>query len=161
MWKGNKDSLFNDNANIFVKNIDSKVTQHQLHDDFSEHGSIKSCKLQTWPNGESKGFGFIQYEKEEEAKAAISAMDRKNYHGKQLSVCFFKKKGERQPGVVQFTNLFVKNINTSALDENKLKTIFSNHGQITSFHYDSEKKFAFVNYNTHNEAQSAINALNG
>ena len=45
MWKVDKENLYNENANIYVKNIDSSVTQHQLHDDFSEYGSIKSCKV--------------------------------------------------------------------------------------------------------------------
>ncbi len=32
-------------ANLFIKNLDPNIEQHQLHDVFEKYGSIRSCKV--------------------------------------------------------------------------------------------------------------------
>ena len=58
-------------ANVLVRNIALDVTQQQVFDMFKKYGGIKSCKLEMYPDGKSRGFGYIQFESEEAAANAI------------------------------------------------------------------------------------------
>lgn len=46
-----------------------------LQDMFKKFGNIVSCKVATFEDGKSRGFGFVQYEQEESAYAAIENLN--------------------------------------------------------------------------------------
>jgi RNA recognition motif-containing protein len=46
-------------ANVLVRNIALEVTQQELYDAFVKFGPIRSCKLEMFPDGKSRGFGYI------------------------------------------------------------------------------------------------------
>ena len=59
-----KTKLFQEAANLLVKNIDKEVTQSGLYDIFKVHGDITSCKLETYPDGKtSRGYAYVQFTK--------------------------------------------------------------------------------------------------
>ena len=58
-------------ANVLVRNIALEVTQQELYDAFVKFGPIRSCKLEMFPDGKSRGFGYIQFESSETAEKAI------------------------------------------------------------------------------------------
>lgn len=49
----------NEKANVLIKNINKDVTQKDVFDLFSAHGTITSCKLECFNDGSSRGFAFI------------------------------------------------------------------------------------------------------
>jgi RNA recognition motif-containing protein len=54
---------------------------------FTEHGSVTSAKiLKDKMNGRSKGFGFVEMEDDEAAKAAIAALNEVEVQGRKLIV---------------------------------------------------------------------------
>ena len=58
-----------------------------LNDLFQEFGKVKSVKIITDRfSGESRGFAFAEMDNSEEAKAAIDALDGKEFEGKRLKV---------------------------------------------------------------------------
>jgi polyadenylate-binding protein len=115
-----------ENANLLVKNLDKSVTQQDIFNLFKSFGNIISAKLETYPNSkESREFAYVQFQKEEEAEAAIKALNETEYKGKKLDVAKLakkeKKKNEPTPApVVKKNNLFVKNLPDGTTDE-KLK----------------------------------------
>lgn len=52
---------YNEKANLLVKNLDKDMNQSELFEIFKAFGEILSCKLETYSDGKSKGFAFIQY----------------------------------------------------------------------------------------------------
>lgn len=53
---------------------------------FSRYGNVKDVRLVRGPGGESRGFGFIDMEREEDAKDAIRGLDQTEWNGRRLLV---------------------------------------------------------------------------
>lgn len=66
----------NHNTQIFVKGFLRLHWDHQfLHNVFSKFGQIISAKVSLDKDHNSKGYGYVQFEKEEQAQYAITLMD--------------------------------------------------------------------------------------
>lgn len=154
-------------ANIFIKNLDKAIDNKALHDTFSNFGPILSCKIATDASGQSKGYGFVQFEQDDAAQNAIDKLNGMLLNGKQVFVGPFVRKQEREQanGKVKFNNVFVKNLSESTTDED-LRRSFGEYGSITSVVVmrDSEGKsrcFGFVNFENADDAANAVEFLNG
>ncbi|KAJ6872138.1 polyadenylate-binding protein 2-like [Populus alba x Populus x berolinensis] len=154
-------------ANIFIKNLDKGIDHKALHDTFSSFGNILSCKVATDASGQSKGYGFVQFDSEEAAQNAIDKLNGMLINDKQVYVGHFLRKQDRDGALysIKFNNVFVKNLAESTTDED-LKIIFAEHGAITSAvvmrDADGKSKcFGFVNFESADDAAKAVEALNG
>ncbi|KAK8354395.1 hypothetical protein V6Z11_A05G217300 [Gossypium hirsutum] len=154
-------------ANIFIKNLDKSIDHKALHDTFSSFGNILSCKIATDGFGQSKGYGFVQFDNEESAQNAIDKLNGMLINDKQVYVGPFLRKQERDSALdkTKFNNVFVKNLSESTTDED-LKTIFGEYGDITSVVVmrdadGTSKGFGFVNFEHADAAAKAVEALNG
>ena len=73
--------------NIYVGNLSWTMTDDDLMNLFTQHGSVTSAKiLKDKMNGRSKGFGFVEMEDDEAAKAAIAALNETEVQGRKLIV---------------------------------------------------------------------------
>nr|KYP32804.1 Polyadenylate-binding protein 2 [Cajanus cajan] len=145
------------------------VDHKALRDMFSPFGTIVSYKIATDDSGESKGFGFVQFETEQSAKSATYTLNGTMMNGKQVYVGPFVRKENRESTSAasgdKFTNVYVKSqsISTTADD---LKRIFGEYGAITSavVMKNSEgvsKCFGFINFASADDAAKAVGELNG
>lgn len=154
-------------ANIFIKNLDKTIDHKALHDTFSAFGPISSCKVVTNSEGQSKGYGFVQFEQEESAQNAIDKLNGMLMNDKQVFVGPFLRRQEREQsnGGAKFCNVYVKNLSDSITDED-LGNKFEEYGPITSavVMRDAEGKskcFGFVNFENPDDAAKAVENLNG
>ncbi|KAK4762106.1 hypothetical protein SAY87_029990 [Trapa incisa] len=154
-------------GNIFIKNLDKSIDNKTLHETFSTFGNILSCKIATDPSGQSKGYGFVQYDNEESAQKAIEKLNGMLINDKQVYVGPFLRKQERESTSekTKFNNVYVKNLSDSTTDDD-LKSIFGELGAITSAvvmrDADGKSKcFGFVNFEDADDAARAVDALNG
>ncbi|KAL0236073.1 hypothetical protein GEMRC1_002655 [Eukaryota sp. GEM-RC1] len=83
--------------NLWVGSLPPSTTDESLNQMFSPFGNITFSIVMKTPNGESRQFGFVCFEKPEEANAALREMHRKLYPESRdhLKVCKFRTKHER------------------------------------------------------------------
>lgn len=72
---------------LFIKNIEPTVNEVLLESIFKQYGDVTETKIIydkiTW---ESRGFGFVEFKKKEDALKAIEGLNGKELIGKKLSV---------------------------------------------------------------------------
>jgi RNA recognition motif-containing protein len=79
--------LFNFFMNLFVAKLSSSTTGEDLQELFSAHGEVTSAKvIVDRETGNSKGFGFVEMANDDEAKAAIAALNETELDGKEIVV---------------------------------------------------------------------------
>ncbi len=72
---------------LYVGNIPYVVKEEELKEIFQEFGTVTSIKIITDKyTGRSKGFGFIELEKEEQEDAAVKECNRREVHERNLVV---------------------------------------------------------------------------
>jgi len=72
---------------VYVGNLSKQVNDAQLKDLATPYGTIVSANVATErSSGASKGFGFIEFSNDDEARAAITGLDGKEIHGRPLKV---------------------------------------------------------------------------
>ena len=74
-------------TNVFVGNLPYSVTSEELEDLFSQAGTVVGAKVITdrYTN-RSRGFGFVEFETQEEAKKAIEEFNGYSLHNRNLVV---------------------------------------------------------------------------
>lgn len=72
---------------LFVGGIPWATTSDDLQALFSQHGTVASATVITDKmTGRSRGFGFVEFENDAEADAAIAALNNTDYSGRTLVV---------------------------------------------------------------------------
>lgn len=72
---------------LFVGNLPFTMTDDQLMQIFSAHGKVVSANIVFDKFSQrSKGFAFVEFETEEEAKAAMQALDGSDQGGRNIAV---------------------------------------------------------------------------
>jgi len=91
--KKKKEDSFNKNS-IMIKNLNESTDEDGLKKHFKDFGTITRCFIPTdRDSNKSKGFAFIDYEKEEEAEKALKF--NKDIDGNKVEITFAKPKKER------------------------------------------------------------------
>ncbi|KAF7465289.1 Hypothetical predicted protein [Marmota monax] len=165
-------------TNVYIKNFGEEIDDESLKELFSQFGKTLSVKVMRDPSGKSKGFGFVSYEKHEDANKAVEEMNGKEISGKVIFVGRAQKKVERQAELkrkfeqlkqerisrYQGVNLYIKNLDDT-IDDEKLRKEFSPFGSITSAKVMLEdgrsKGFGFVCFSSPEEATKAVTEMNG
>ena len=72
---------------LFVGNLPFTMTDDQLNAIFAAFGKVISANIVFDKfSHRSKGFGFVEFETEEEAKAAMQALDGSDQEGRPMAV---------------------------------------------------------------------------
>lgn len=73
--------------NIYVGNLSYEVSEDDLREAFEAHGEVASANVITDKfTGRSRGFGFVEMPKDDEARAAIDALNGFDLKGRTLNV---------------------------------------------------------------------------
>ncbi len=83
--------------NIYVGNLNFKVTESDLEELFGEYGAVSSVKIISDKfSGRSKGFGFITMENDDEAAKALEELNGTPFKERDMVVNEAKPKREFQ-----------------------------------------------------------------
>src|SRR5437763_5603855 len=73
--------------NIYVGNLSWETSSDDLLALFQEHGKVGRAQVVTdRETGRSRGFGFVEMENDDEAAAAIAALNGQQHQGRPLTV---------------------------------------------------------------------------
>ena len=81
---------------LFVGGLPFSTTDDELKELFAAHGSVASATVvRDRDSGRSKGFGFVEFENDDEGKAAETALNGSEIGGRSISVAQARPKEER------------------------------------------------------------------
>jgi polyadenylate-binding protein len=166
-------------TNVYIKNIGLDVSDKELRDAFGRYGKITSAVIMRKEDGTSKGFGFVNFEKHEDAVKSLALNEKPlGKEQKQIWCGRAQKKTERQAELLnrlkhikmerikQFSgiNLYIKNLEDD-IKEDQLRKEFSVFGTIRSFKIMTDEKnnskgFGFICFDAPDEASRAISEMN-
>ncbi|XP_043566845.1 embryonic polyadenylate-binding protein-like isoform X2 [Chiloscyllium plagiosum] len=165
-------------TNLYIKNFGEDMNATRLREIFNAFGKTLSVRVMTDERGRSRGFGFVNFEKHEDARKAVAEMNGKEINSRAVYVGRAQKKMERQCELkrrfelmkqernsrYQGVNLYVKNLD-DGIDDECLRKEFSPYGTITSAKVMTEgghsKGFGFVCFSSPEEATKAVTEMNG
>ena len=86
-------------SKLYVGNLSYATTSSDLEQLFAQHGTVQSAEvIADRETGRSKGFGFVQMASDEEAQAAIEALNGQTIEGRALTVNVAKPREDRPRG---------------------------------------------------------------
>jgi cold-inducible RNA-binding protein len=84
---------------LYVGNLSYSVSSSDLEQMLSQFGTVVSAEvISDRMTGQSKGFGFVEMGSDDEAQAAIAALDGKDHNGRALTVNEAKPREARSGG---------------------------------------------------------------
>ena len=84
---------------LYVGNLSYSMTSSDLQALFTPHGTVESAEvIMDRDSGRSKGFGFVEMSSDQEAQAAINALNGKDNGGRALTVNEAKPRENRGGG---------------------------------------------------------------
>src|SRR5687767_5073559 len=84
---------------LYVGNLSYGVDSSALEQLFGQHGQVVSAQvISDRETGRSKGFGFVEMSSDDEAQAAIAALNGQQHDGRTLTVNEAKPREDRGGG---------------------------------------------------------------
>ena len=84
---------------LYVGNLTYETTDSDLQNLFGPFGTVQSAQvIMDRDTGRSKGFGFVEMDTDQEAQAAIAAVNGRDMNGRSLTVNEARPREERGGG---------------------------------------------------------------
>lgn len=84
---------------LYVGNLSYSVDSSELEQLFAQHGQVVSAQIiNDRDTGRSKGFGFVEMATDQEATAAVAALNGQQHNGRALTVNEARPREERGGG---------------------------------------------------------------
>lgn len=111
-------------SNLIVNYVPNDVTDVEFKEMFAPFGPTSTCKLIKDRNtGISLGFGFVKYETDENASAAIAALNGKPLKNKRMKVSVARPEGQK----AEKCELYVTNL-PKTMTQEQVQNLFAVHG---------------------------------
>ncbi|KAJ3126211.1 hypothetical protein HK098_007767 [Nowakowskiella sp. JEL0407] len=170
----NKEDVSN-HFHIFVGDLSSEINDQNLAKAFSKFGSMSEARVMWDPvSGKSRGFGFVAFREKSDAEQAILNMNGEWLGSRPIRVNWANQKNATEAtsydSILQQTSqynttVYIGNLAASttlfASPEQDILPLFQQYGYINEVRMQAEKGYAFIKFDTHEHAASAIVALNG
>lgn len=84
----------NPTKKLFIGNLSFNTREGDLKELFSKFGDISDLFIPKNAEGESKGFGFVEFESEEAAIEAVETLDGSDFEGRRMGLEYAKPRRE-------------------------------------------------------------------
>jgi RNA recognition motif-containing protein len=85
--------------NIYISNLNFKVTSEELEQLFADFGTVTSAKvINDRETGRSRGFGFVEISDDSDAQRAIEELNQAEFQGKTINVTEAKPRTDKPRG---------------------------------------------------------------
>lgn len=75
------------NKKLYVGNLEYSVTSEEIKEHFAQAGTVEDAVvISDKYSGRSKGFGFVEFSSDDEAKKAIEMFNGKDFKGRDIIV---------------------------------------------------------------------------
>jgi multiple RNA-binding domain-containing protein 1 len=172
---------------IFVTNLNFNTNEKTLERKFIENSfeptKVKIITHQKGGNVLSSGFGFVEFDSEDEANKAVRAMQGVLVDGHSLKLNIAKSSDEKKNNLlgnkrqaetqlnefdyegedVEMTKILVKNLAFEA-NRDELRKLFKTYGEVKTVRLPSKldgthRGFAFIDFVSNEEAKTAFKSL--
>ncbi|XP_071097290.1 ELAV-like protein 1-B [Haliotis cracherodii] len=158
-------NLVDSKTNLIINYLPQTLTDEEFRSMFLSIGPVKMAKIvRDKKTGYSYGFGFVDYDNENDAERAITTLNGLQMQHKRIKVAFSRKGDSGE--TVKGANLYIRSI-PLYWGENELNNYFSPYGDIVQsrvlvdLNTGISKRVGFVLYSKRSEAETAIEYLNG
>ena len=83
---------------LYVGNLSFNTSEQQLRELFEPYGVVSASLVMDRETGRPRGFGFVEVSDTQQGNAAISAVNGKNFDGRDLTVNEAKPREARSGG---------------------------------------------------------------
>ena len=84
---------------IYVGGLPYSTTDEELQELFAAHGTVTSARvIIDRMSGRSKGFGFVEFENEDDNQKAVDQLNGKDLDGRAIAVSIARPKEDRPQG---------------------------------------------------------------
>ncbi|ORX50254.1 hypothetical protein BCR36DRAFT_57225 [Piromyces finnis] len=156
-------------TNIYIRNLSSTTTDDSLYQMCKQYGTIVSAKAMVdIRTNECKGFGFVMYETEEQARKAIDALNKLKYYvsfARSGTPSSQESYSSRLKNLEDSTsmNIYISNLPID-VDEKQLLNLFKPHKVLSHRILRNEdgvsRGVGFARFSTRAAAQSVIDTYN-
>ncbi|CAH0562552.1 unnamed protein product [Brassicogethes aeneus] len=166
-------------TNLIVNYLPQTMTQEEIRSLFSSIGEVESCKLirdkvtensnspiisklAKGNEGQSLGYGFVNYHRPEDAEKAINTLNGLRLQNKTIKVSYARPSSEAIKGA----NLYVSGLPKN-MTQQDLEALFNPYGRIITSRILCDnitglsKGVGFIRFDQRLEAERAIQELNG
>ncbi|XP_057809536.1 uncharacterized protein LOC131023906 [Salvia miltiorrhiza] len=155
----------NQDATVYVGNLESKASEELLWELFVQAGPVVNVYVpKDRVTNAHQGYGFVEFRSEEDADYAIKVLNMIKLFGKPIRV---NKASQDKKSVDVGANLFIGNLDPD-VDEKLLYDTFSAFGVIVAnpkIMRDPEtgnsRGFGFISYDSFEASDAAIETMNG
>merc|ERR1719400_2701745 len=154
-----------DSKTLYVGNLDHQVTEELIMALFSQIGPVKGCKIIREPGNDP--YCFVEFAHHQAASAAITAMNKRLCMGKEMKVNWATSPGGTpKQDTSLHHHIFVGDLSPE-IDTETLKNAFAPFGEISDCRVvrdpttNKSKGYGFCSFVRKNEAQQAIEQMNG
>lgn len=155
----------NQDATIYVGNLDEKVTDELLWELMLQAGPVVNVHTpKDKVNNQHQGYGFVEFRSEEDAEYAMKVMNMIKLYGKPIKV---NKASQDKKLLEVGANIFVGNL-APEVDEKLLYDTFSAFGGITQppkimrdVDTFGSKGYGFISFDSFEASDMAIECMNG
>ena len=156
----------NQEATVYVGNLDPACTDDLLTELFVQVGRVQSVYMPKGLSGAHNGYGFVEFMDTIDAEYAICVMNMIKLFGRPIRVS--KSALQDQPLKDIGANLFIGNLDPNDVDEQLIYDTFSAFGTLMKpvvlakdEATQQSKGYAFVSYDNFQSSDTAIECMNG